>query len=417
MRRLTCMIPFTVAVVATITALAVSCNSEANPAAKNARPSFLISSNGVQSGGLRCILHTDSIAARVDSCSQVAMPTPPVTPPPAPAPAPAPAPVPPPVPPPTSTGCGGTGTFARTVNVSNAGALRTAMANAVPGDKIVIADGTYLSATAGEFRANRRAGTSSQRIALCGSVNAILNGGDPTNLTTTLSLVGAKYWTVSGFTITGGLFGIHADSADHLVLDHLTIHKIGQEAISLKQFSHHAVVQYNKIYDTGLKVAEYGEGVYVGTANSQWVGGVPDKTDSVVIAHNTFGPNVRAEAVDVKEATTGTRIIGNTFDGTGMVESQGSGESGWPNSPVILQGMNAHVDSNSVVHPLVAAFRVVTHGTTMTGSGNVFANKNVDAGGAKYGFLIQTGGAGNNVVKCNNTVTNAQVFSSQSCVQ
>ena len=351
----------------------------------------------------RCVLHSDSASAKVDSCTTTKPPAPPP---------PAPAPPPPPPPPVSSDPC--SGTFARTVNVSTASALKSALANAQVGDRIVVADGTYPSATAGEFRVHDHYGTASQRIALCGSQNAILDGGDPTNLTTTLALFGARYWIVSGITITGGLFGIHADSSDHLLIDHVTIHKIGQEAISLKQFSHHTVVQYSKIYDTGLKVAEYGEGVYVGTANSQWVNGVPDKTDSVVIRGNTFGPNVRAEHVDIKEATTGTRVVGNTMDGTGMVESQGSGESGWPNSPVITQGMNALIDSNTVTHPLVAGFRVVTHGTVMTGTGNVFAYNKSDGG--KYGFLIQTPAANGNIVKCNNTVTNVTGgFSNVAC--
>jgi hypothetical protein len=188
----------------------------------------------------------------------------------------------------------------------------------------------------------------------------------------------------------------------------LTIHGIGQEAVALKTFSKGDTLVANKIYDTGRTVAEYGEGIYVGSTYSTWSGGVPDASDSVVIINNTFGPDVRAEHIDIKEGTHGGLIRGNTFNGSGMIESQGSGVSGWPNSWVILQGVGYRVEGNTGSNAISAGFRVVTHGTEETGLDNTFSGNSFDVGGAPYGFLLQAGSStSTNVVSCDNSVTNA----------
>ena len=137
----------------------------------------------------------------------------------------------------------------------------------------------------------------------------------------------------------------------------------------------------------------------------------------MIIDGNTIGPDVRAEHIDAKEGTHNGIIRNNTFNGTGMIESQGSGESGWPNSWVILQGVGYQVYNNTGSHALSAGFRVVTHGTVQTGTDNIFYNNSFDVGGAAYGFLIQTGSSSNgNVVQCNNTVRDAaKGMSNTSC--
>ena len=226
-----------------------------------------------------------------------------------------------------------------------------------------------------------------------------------------MNLSNANYATLSGFTIASGAFGVWVNHSTNVVIQGLTIHGIGQEGIELSNFSANAQILGNRIYDTGRSVAEYGEAIYVGSANAKWPGltaGQPNGTDNVLIDGNNIGPDVRAEHIDAKEGTHNGIIRNNTFNGTGMVESEGSGESGWPNSWVILQGIGYQVYNNTGSHALSAGFRVVTHGSVETGTGNVFYNNNFDVSGAAYGFLIQTGSSSQgNVVQCNNTVENA----------
>src|SRR5689334_23818521 len=65
----------------------------------------------------------------------------------------------------------GVASAARIVNVSTASQLTAALQNAMPGDEIRMADGTY----AGHFTISR-AGTTSAPIVLTGSRNAVIDG-------------------------------------------------------------------------------------------------------------------------------------------------------------------------------------------------------------------------------------------------
>jgi hypothetical protein len=326
-----------------------------------------------------------------------------------------PAPPPPPTsptPPPTTTQTACTQIpHSRLVAVSTSSELHSALSSAQPGDLIQLADGSYGDGS--EFRLTA-SGTASQRITVCGTSNAVVNAGSLSGRDG-MKLTGANYATLSGFTITNALFGVWVERSIHVLLQGLTVHSIGQEGIEIVAFSKNAVVSNNRIYDTGRVVAEYGEGIYIGSANAKWAaltGGQPDATDSVLIEGNNIGPDVRAEHIDAKEGTTGGIIRNNTFNGSGMIESQGTGESGWPNSWVILQGVGYHVQNNTGSNALSAGFRVVTHGTVMTGLNNSFSSNSFDVGGAPYGFLIQTGSGTNgngNVVSCDNSVRNASV--------
>lgn len=295
----------------------------------------------------------------------------------------------------------------RAVPVSTSAQLHSALSGARPGDLITLADGTYGDGS--EFHVTVP-GSASARITLCGTANAIINAQSISNRDGIYAM-GANYWTFSGFTITNALFGFYAEKSSHMVLEGLTVHGIGQEGVEIANFSKNALIRNNHIYDTGNTYAEYGEGIYIGSANAKWAaltGGVPDATDSVVIDGNHIGPDVRAEHIDVKEGTVGGEIKNNTFDGRGMIESQGTGISGWPNSWVIIQGDGYHIHNNNGSTAIGAGFRVVTHGTVATGQNNSFSSNVANVGGAPYGFLIQTGSSTDgNAVMCSNTVSGA----------
>ncbi|GLX48151.1 hypothetical protein Shyhy01_11010 [Streptomyces hygroscopicus subsp. hygroscopicus] len=193
---------------------------------------------------------------------------------------------------------------ASTVEVTTAAQLKTALANAQPGATIHLADGTYT----GNFDATTPA-TASARITLTGSARAVLTAGGGYGL----HLDGASYWTVSGLTVTGGQKGIVIDAAKGVIVDGVTVHGLAMEGVHFRHSSTDGVIRNSRIYDTGNDGGGMGEGVYVGTA-----GTLSDRSDRVQILGNTIGPDVGGENVDVKEGTTGTRIIGNTFDGSGL---------------------------------------------------------------------------------------------------
>ncbi|NAZ83444.1 hypothetical protein GTR02_16620 [Kineococcus sp. R8] len=79
----------------------------------------------------------------------------------------------------------------------------------------------------------------------------------------------------------------------------------------------------NTVTRTGLRKGKFGEGIYVGSAQSNWEtygDGGPDRSDDNLLARNDIS-GTTAESVDIKEGTTGGRLIDNVFDGTGMTDA------------------------------------------------------------------------------------------------
>ncbi|KEF17590.1 sheath polysaccharide-degrading enzyme [Streptomyces rimosus] len=259
----------------------------------------------------------------------------------------------------------------RTIDVSTPAQLKTALSEAKAGDTIRLADGTYK----GNFRAATAAGASS-RITLTGSAKAVLSADGGYGL----HLDGASYWTVRGITVTGGQKGIVADAARGVVLDSVTVHGLDMEGVHFRKSSRDGVLKDSKIYDTGRDGRGMGEGVYVGSA-----GGTGDKSDNVQILHNTIGPGVGGENIDIKEGTTGAKIIGNTFDGSGLTEAH------YDDSWADIKGNKVLVEDNTGKHTRNNGYE--THSQQPGwGCGTVFRNNRSDLSGAtgpdRYGFHI-----------------------------
>ena len=108
-----------------------------------------------------------------------------------------------------------------------------------PGTTISLADGTY----GGSFVAT--SGTAQQPIFLCGGPGAVLDGGNIKG-DYGFHLDNAKYWRLVGFTVTGAQKGIVADGTAS-VIQNLTVHDIGDEAIHLRAGSTDSVVLGNTI--------------------------------------------------------------------------------------------------------------------------------------------------------------------------
>lgn len=285
---------------------------------------------------------------------------------------------------------------ARVVNVANASELALALKKPMPGDLIRMADGTYT----GNFLATV-SGTADRRITLCGSRNAVIQTGSTSTLGFALT-IRANYWVLVGFTVTNAQQGVAVDGGNHNHVIGLAVHGTGQEAIQLYKFSSYNIVQNNRIYNTGLWNPEWGEGVYVGSPWDQWPansGNQPDASNYNEILNNHFGPDVRAEHVDVKEGTTGGVIEGNQFDGQGIVQSQV-----WVDSWVEVKGNGWTVRGNTgSVSPQdgFQAYSVIGG----WGHNNVFESNVADVQGPGYGFFVQPGMG--HVVRCSNQVTNA----------
>ncbi|PKV85159.1 right-handed parallel beta-helix repeat-containing protein [Streptomyces sp. TLI_146] len=246
---------------------------------------------------------------------------------------------------------------AAVVDVSTAAQLKSALTAARPGDTIRLADGTYT----GNFKTTVP-GTSSARITLTGSPKAVLRAGGGYGL----YLNGASYWTVQGLTVTGGQKGIMMDAASGVVIDSVTVHGLAMEGVHFRRSSRNGVIRNSRIYDTGRDGSGMGEGVYVGTA-----GDLSDQSDQVQILDNTIGPGVGGENVDIKEGTTGARIAGNHFDGSGLTNAN------YDDSWVDVKGNKVVVEGNTGVHTLNNGYETHTQQPGW-GCGTVFRSNTSD---------------------------------------
>src|SRR5690606_741879 len=102
-----------------------------------------------------------------------------------------------------------------------------------------------------------------------------------------------------GLTIADGQKGVMVDGGQHNVLQGLTVEQIGDEGIHLRSHSSDNLVLDNVVRETGLRKPKFGEGIYVGSAESNWceyTGCAPDRSDRNVVEGNTI-ESVPSEAV------------------------------------------------------------------------------------------------------------------------
>jgi hypothetical protein len=277
--------------------------------------------------------------------------------------------------------------------VATADALRDALAAAAPGDVIQLAPGRY----AGEFRMTA-SGTPERPITLCGGPQSVLDGGGIDG-GYVVHLDHATHWRLVGFAVTNGQKGVMADGTVGSVIQGLIVTRIGDEAIHLRNFSTDNLVTGNVVDTTGLRREKFGEGIYIGTAESNWcdiTGCQPDRSDRNVVEGNTIR-NTTAEAIDVKEGTTGGVVRGNTFDGSAITDD---GADSW----VDIKGNEWLIEGNSGVNSPLDGFQ--TH-EILDGWGNrnVFRGNAAVVNGPGFGFSLTP--ARDNVVTCDNTASGA----------
>lgn len=202
--------------------------------------------------------------------------------------------------------CPGGGTTVRTAEQ-----LEDALRRARPGSVIRVAPGVYP----GHFTV-RGPALPDRPAVLCGDPGAVLDGGPPGS-GTTLHLDHAPFWQVLGLAVRGGKKGVMVDASPGVRLEGLSVSDVGDEAVHLRTGTSDAVVRRVTVRHTGLRRPEFGEGLYVGTARSNWCelsACGPDRSDRVLLEDNDVA-GTTAEAVDVKEGTTGGTLRGNRFDG------------------------------------------------------------------------------------------------------
>jgi hypothetical protein len=274
------------------------------------------------------------------------------------------------------------------VTVRTPDELREALGSATAGTVIAVADGPYP----GEFRA-ASAGTAQRPIWLCGSRRAVLGNVTPQGRYT-LHVDHASHWRIQGLTVSGGRKGVMVDASHHVVLEGLLVTGSGDEAIHLRDGSTDNVVRGNVVRDTGRRKPKFGEGVYVGTAESNWCAISdchPDRSDRNLVEGNDIA-GVSAEGIDIKEGTHAGVVRDNLLSGAAATAAD---------SAVDVKGNGWKVIGNTVVDVPQDGFQVheITDGS---GDANVFVANT--GHGQLPGYLINVTGSGRrNQVSCDNT--------------
>jgi hypothetical protein len=294
--------------------------------------------------------------------------------------------------------------------------LRAALSTARPGDVIHLADGEYLF----ERRLVAAAsGSASAPITLRGTRAAVIRTedvGDDYGLHVT-----GDYWRIEGITVAHASKGVVLDGSIGTVLEDIEVFDIGDEGVHFRACSSDGVLRSSFVHDTGRDSPQYGEGVYVGSANSNWsdyecadpIEGVDvgDNTERVVIENNVF-EDITAEGADLKEGTDSGTLRGNVFRRVGA-----SGENS-ADSAVDAKGNNWVIEGNLVsesdapwsdegeMRPSAFADGFQSHAVyDGYGTGNVFRANVVE--GSIPGFGVGLYPALGNVVMCDNAARGA----------
>jgi hypothetical protein len=280
-----------------------------------------------------------------------------------------------------------------TVAVSTSSQLQTALKNAKPGQTITLADGTYT----GKFVAAAD-GSAKAPITLAGSSKAVLTTGS-TSSGYGLNVTGTS-WVVSGISVTKAQKGIMLDDADGTVLDGVNVGNTGHEGIHVRKGSTDVVVRNSTVHDTGKQKADFGEGIYVGSAKSNWKSimgssSTIDASDRVLVENNVI-TNTAAEGIDIKEGTSAGTIRGNVFTNSGY-----SGAN-YGDSFIDVKGNGYTITGNSGTKTKTDAFQV-HQAVSGWGTGNTFSGNGAFVNVPGFEVNVEQKVAGKNSVECGAT--------------
>jgi hypothetical protein len=233
--------------------------------------------------------------------------------------------------------------FSVTHNVSNATQLRTAMSSAASGDIIVLAAGTYQPSTVVSgiqslsYANGGIAHVVAAQFVLKNKTNITIKAASATNkpVLKATAVGDGKYifyaQSSNGLKLENIIFetgekGAVIDRSDNVQVTGCVFRDIGAEGLHLRDGTDSAQVKNNSFTRIGMARKDRGEALYIGSDKKMWH---PDylpanprddfkfigANDNTLVDGNTFGPDIGAEHVDLKEGTRGAIVRNNTFIG------------------------------------------------------------------------------------------------------
>lgn len=236
--------------------------------------------------------------------------------------------------------------FSATYTCGSVEEIRTAMASVVAGDEIVILSGLYeadnvaASGTGAHF-VGTADGTAENPITIRSQSvdNPATLSGDNLSSLIVLRIFG-DHWIVRDLNITHAQKGLIFDHAHYGQAINCEIYNIGYEAIHIRDGSDYVLIDNCYIHHTGVTSPGFGEAIYIGSDKSAWDNYAPD-VNYTIVQNCTIGPEIKAEAFDIKEGTQETIIEYNTVDATGISASN------YADSFVDLKGTRTYIRYNT----------------------------------------------------------------------
>jgi hypothetical protein len=294
--------------------------------------------------------------------------------------------------------------YTRLVDVATSAALDAALSGAQPGDLIRLQLNTVFSSAAPRFAPAK--GTKAAPIVVLGDRTCVVT--KPTGTASMWLLDGAHWWTLDGFVLDGG--GTTTNSTLRVfgsrccTFRDLKVGNSGQEACAVRGHSKFNRFLFCEFDQTGqVGDLKYGEALYLGRSSSDWVGGLPDRTDYTEVLYCVFGDNITSDSIDIKAGTTGTLVVGCVFSNAGHAR-EGSDDLGFE-APIAVRGNNAVLRDNHF-HKLIKDGVKVELSEPGWGNNNVFRGNRFDLSEAtastRYGVRV-SGSTSGNIVYNDNT--------------
>jgi parallel beta-helix repeat protein len=175
----------------------------------------------------------------------------------------------------------------------------------------VLAGGGTLYVRGGTYNEspyiNRPSGTAATPTVISAYQGETVTLQGPGVNTSRVKIIGVHYLNFEGFTITNYNQGLYVNTSDHINVRNVTIHDVGQEAMTIHLDSSYVTVENCLIHDT-RKWQYNGEGIYVGTGAA----GPLDNTNNVTIRGCTIY-NTTDEGIELKPGTHDCTVEGNTL--------------------------------------------------------------------------------------------------------
>jgi hypothetical protein len=188
------------------------------------------------------------------------------------------------------------------------------------------------------------------------------------------------------------------------VLDSLAVHHIVGECVHFRRHSSRNTIRRSHIHHCG-EGDKNGEGVYIGSAQPNWkkyTGGQPDTARDNRVEGN-YVHDTAAEAIEAKEGTRRTLVIGNTVERTGRQRCAldgGQCASPGADAAIATRGGSGHFECNDVRPPVgMRGFQVYSGRHSGDGDDNLFRWNLVTVEGGGPPVEIASGQTGNTQIE------------------